>query len=455
MANHTHPELSLVGRIVTAQHDFPRGEVKVKDGVITAVLSEASPSPREERLDFGEMCLMPGVVDPHVHSLSYAGEGIEAATRSAAAGGVTTILEMPFDAGGPIWTLDAFTAKRKVLENEAHIDAGMYATVQPGGPGIAEIAPMAEAGALCYKVSTYHTDPDRFPRTPDHELLQVFAEIQKAGRRVCVHAENDEIVRSNIAWLNQGAATDPLLHCLSRPPMTETSAVANVLELANGTGVKLHFCHISTPRAVDLVTAARQDGIDVTLETCPQYLTFTEPDLAAKGAWLKCNPPVRDQESVDGLWQRLREGKIHAIASDHAPWPPELKTKPNIFDNASGGPGVETLLPATASQALNTRDVDIHQLVRSTSTGVAEAFGIAHKKGDLRPGLDADIIAFDPTAEWVVDGRALHSNAPWSPFDGYTFRGRVMMTMSRGDIVWDGTSVLSAPGRGRMVYPNV
>src|SRR5690606_23880757 len=146
------------------------------------------------------------------------------------------------------------------------------------------------AGAACFKVSMYHTDPRRFPRTPDDELLAVFEAIAATGRRVCVHAENDEIVRAKVAELRERGELDPRLHCAARPPVSETAAVANVLELARDIGVRLHFCHISTPRSVDLVRQHARDGKPVSVEVCPHYLTLTEDDMGARGAWMKCNP---------------------------------------------------------------------------------------------------------------------------------------------------------------------
>lgn len=447
-------DLSLVGHVVTSTEDFPRGEVRVKDGRIHSVSGTVSDKPFKHREDVGEKLILPGIIDPHVHCLSYEGEGIEIGTRSAAAGGVTTILEMPFDAGGPIWTVKAFEDKRAMAEKESHVDIALYATIKPGGEGMKEISGLAQAGACCFKVSTFHTDTERFPRTPDNELLKVFERIARTNLRVCVHSENDEIVQSLVVELKPKGELDPRMHCAARPPVTETAAVANILELGREIGVKLHFCHISTPRAVDLVDWYSAEGSPVTVETCPHYLTLTEDDMLERGPMLKCNPPLRTISEVDGLWDRLREGKIDAIASDHAPWPRSYKEKSNIFDNASGGPGVETLFAVTASEALHHRDIDPRELVRSTSTRVARAFGLDDRKGDLRVGLDADIVVFDQKREWILDAVDLHSTAGWSAFQGRALKGKVERTYSRGELIWDGSEVLSVAGRGRFLKPN-
>ncbi|EST37300.1 hypothetical protein N566_13650 [Streptomycetaceae bacterium MP113-05] len=446
-------DLSVTGHVVTSQEEFPGGEVRVRDGRVIAVLDVPSDAPSAERIDAGGAYVLPGVVDPHVHCLSHGGEGIEAATRSAAAGGVTTLLEMPFDEAGPVWSVDAFRGKRRAVQQEAHVDVGMYATVKPGGSGLAEIPALVAEGATCFKLSTFHTHPERFPRTPDGELLDAFDEIARTGLRVCVHAENDEIVQRKLSQLRASGGSGPLLHGASRPPVTETAAVAAVLEFARATGVRLHFCHISTPHAVDLVQWHRRAGTSVTTEVCPHYLALTEQDMVRGDARLKYNPPLRAAQESDGLWQRIRAGEIDMIASDHAPWPPEYKQRDHVFDNASGGPGVETLLPLMADRALHDHRMDPRALVRSVSTRAARAFGLDDRKGDLRPGLDGDLVVLDPEAAWTVDGTRLRSNAGWSPFDGMRIRGRVRLTVSRGEVIWDGTSVLSTPGRGRFLAP--
>lgn len=441
-------DLSIVGCLVTRAGVFPRGEVRVRDGKIVARLTEVSNAAYSERIDVGEAFVLPGIIDPHVHSLSAPTEGVEAATRSAAAGGVTTIMEMPFDQEAPVWTVDRLKAKRQLVAREAHVDVALYATVRPGG-GVGEVAPLAAAGATCFKVSTYHTDPNRFPRTPDDELLEVFAAVAATGRRICVHAEIDEIVKAKIAE-NRSSGADPLAHCRSRPPVTETAAVAHVLELARPSGVKIHLCHMSLPRSFALIRAYAAAGMPASGEVCPHYLTFAEADMSAYGARLKVNPPVRSRADVEGLWARLRAGQVDAIASDHAPWPLAQKNEPNIFDNASGAPGVETLLPVVASEAL-ARGVDIRMVAAVTSWRPAELFGLDHRKGDLVPGLDADLVIYDPRASYVLQEGQLHSNAGWSPFNGMRLSGRVILTVSRGAVVWDGKSVVSDPGRGQLI----
>jgi allantoinase len=387
--------------------------------------------------DYGDALLLPGAVDVHVHTGSYAGEGIERCTRAAAAGGVTTIVDMPYDAAGPVDSLSAFEAKVDDVRREAVVDVALWATVPPRGP-IDEVGDLVDAGAAAFKLSTFETHPQRFPRIPDAQLLRAFAAIAQAGGLAGVHAENDEIVRDGIASEQAaGHGGDPLAHARSRPPVAEHEAIARCLELARATGVRLHVCHVSTPRGVELVAAARRDGVDVSAETCPHYLLLDESELARRGGEAKINPPLRKAP--------LAAGGLDLISSDHVGWPPERKHGDDIFALASGAPGVELIVPLV-HDALGAA-----ALVRLVSEAPARRFGLWPRKGSLAPGADADLLVLDPAAEWEIDPARLVTAAGWSPYSGRRVKGRVIAAFSRGRQVWDGERVLAAPGDGVFV----
>ena len=420
------------GRILSSGGVLRRAGVTVRDGRIESI-GEPSPGP----LDYGDALLLPGAVDVHVHTRSYAGEGIERCTRAAAAGGVTTIVDMPYDAAGPIDSVDAFAAKVADVQREAIIDVALWATVPPRGP-IEDVQDLVDAGAAAFKLSTFETHPQRFPRIPDGQLLQAFAAIARAGGLAGVHAENDEIVRAGIAAERAaGNGGDPLAHARSRPAVAEHEAIARCLELARATGVRLHVCHVSTPRGVQLVTQARRDGVDVSAETCPHYLLLDESELSRRGGEAKINPPLRAAP--------LAPGGVDLISSDHVGWPPERKRGADIFRLASGAPGVELIVPLV-HDALGPAE-----LIRLVVKGPARRFGLWPRKGNLTPGADADLMVLDPSAEWAVDPAALVTAAGWSPYSGRRLRGRVIATFCRGRQVWDGEQVLGNPGEGRFV----
>jgi allantoinase len=398
---------------------------------------ESIGAPEPGPLDFGDALLLPGAVDVHVHTRSYDGEGIGRCTQAAAAGGVTTIVDMPYDAAGPIDSLAAFQEKTCDVEREAHVDVALWATVPPRGP-VSDVRALVDAGAAAFKLSTFETHPVRFPRIPDGQLLAAFAEIAAAGGLAGVHAENDEIVRTGIAAEQAaGHGGDPLAHARSRPPVAEHEAIARVLELARATGARLHVCHVSTPRGVALVAAARRDGLDVSAETCPHYLLLDESELVTRGGEAKINPPLRANAlPADGL---------DLISSDHVGWPVQRKHGADIFALAAGAPGVE-LIVALVHDALGAG-----ALVRLVSENPARRFGLWPRKGNLRPGADADVLVLDPRQEWQIDPRALITHAGWSPYSGRRVRGRVIAAFSRGVQVWDGQRVMVGPGHGRYV----
>lgn len=446
------PELSLVGRLAAPSGRPDRGELLIAGGVIQAV-GEGEPPERAgvRRIDVGEAFLLPGAIDCHAHSGSHPGEGLSAITRSAAAGGVTTVVDMPYDALGPVNSPQALAEKEGRVGEEAVVDVALLATIAPG-TGADDVAPLVEAGAVGFKLSLFCTDAVRFPRIPDVQFMEILEAVGVADSVACVHAENEEIIKPLIAEARRAGRTRPLDHCRSRPPVSETQAVLTALEYARVAGGHLHLCHLSLARSVDLAAAYAAEGVAVSTETCPHYLVFSEKDMERLGGRLKINPPVRSPEDVESLWRRLLSGSVDVVASDHAPWPLSYKTNEIIFDNHSGAPGIETLLPLVAGEML-ARGGTLADVVRLTAEAPARLFGLDDRKGALRPGMDADVVAFDPTVTTDLDEQALHSNAGWSPYAGRTMHGRVVLTVSRGEVVWDGEAVLASPGRGRVVRP--
>ena len=426
----------ISGTILTQSGGRRRAGLTIADGRIVE-LTEPDPAAGP---DYGAALLLPGAVDVHVHTRSYAEEGIERCTRAAAAGGVTTIVDMPYDAAGPVDSLDAFERKVADVGREAVIDVALWATVPPTGP-LDQVQSLVDAGAAAFKCSTFNTHPQRFPQIPDPQLLRAFGEIARANGMVGIHAENDELVRAGIAAEQAaGHGGDPLAHARSRPPIAENEAIARVLEMARVTGVRIHICHVTTPRGVELIAQARADGVDATGETCPHYLLLDESDLAAQGGICKINPPLRPETlSADGL---------ELVSSDHVGWPIERKQGPDIFALSSGAPGVELIAPLV-HDALGPAE-----LVRLVSEQPAKRFGLWPRKGSLAPGADADLMVLDESASWMIDPTQLVTPAGWSPYTGRTLRGRVIATVSRGELVWDGEQVLAGAGRGRFVPAN-
>jgi allantoinase len=403
-------------------------------------------------LDARGMWVLPGAVDAHVHCFSEPGEGFVAATRAAAAGGVTTIIEMPYDAVAPVTSRDVLERKIERLRGDAVVDVALLGTIRKTG-GVDEIPGLVEAGVAGFKVSLFETDPQRFPRIADDELLDAFRLIQQAGRTVGVHAEDGEIINAMVARYRSAGMTYARAHCETRPPVSETASVALALELAAQSGVRLHIYHASLPRTFELVSAARSRNGAVSAETCPHYLLLRESDMDRLGGFGKINPPLRSESAVTGLWDLLANDSIDLVASDHAPWPRSKKQHADIFANASGAPGVETLVPLLFSEGVATGRLSISQLARLVAEAPARRFDLWPRKGQIAVGADADITIIDPRHDWKVEARLMHSSADWSPYEGRTISGRVVTTIVRGQFVYDDGKVVGVPGEGHFVRP--
>jgi allantoinase len=445
-------DLVVRGRFALPGGRLEDGEIGIADGRVTALGAPGELS-AEQRIDVpaGHL-ILPGHVDAHVHTGSAPGEGVARATATAAAGGVTTIIDMPYDDPEPVNSLARFEAKVANVEAEAHVDVALYATVAPSG-GLDEIAPLHAAGAAAFKVSTFETHPVRFPRVPDGELLLAMGICAGLGALVCFHPENDDVVRRLTAQLIDEGRSDPMAHADARPPVAESEAIGRALELGLATGCRTHLCHVSIERGFALVARALADGGDASAETCTHYLVLDEDDLRRQAGRAKINPPLRPRAQQDSLWRLLDAGRVDQVTSDHVGWARELKDTPDIFAARSGVPGLETTLPLLFSEGVIRRGVPLGTLLHALCEGPARRYGLAPRKGGIAPGADADLVIFDPNEQWRIDERELVCQAGWSPYHGRDVTGRVKQVLVRGSTVFAGGEVRARPGSGCVVRP--
>jgi len=447
-------DLVIRGRVVLPERVVEDGYVAVRDGRIAAIGAAGAGLPAAARtVEAAGSYVLPGAVDTHVHTRSEPAEGITRCTAAAVAGGVTTVVEMPYDMPAAVPDLETFERKVEDIGAEALCDVALYGTIRKEG-GLDAIEPLARAGACAFKLSTYESHPVRFPRIPDGEMLAAFRRIAATGRLVAVHCENQDIVDRAVAAARAAGDTGPLAHCRTRPPVSETEAINRVLELAADAGVHVHIVHASVPRSFDLVERYRADGVRATAETCIQYLVLDEQAMERLGPLAKINPPLRTRKDVQGLWSYLTAGRIDWVTSDHAPWALAQKSnRADIFANASGAPGVETLLPLLHHAGVAAGRISILDAVRLLAGQPARNVGLYPRKGILAPGSDADITVLDPGAAWTVRGAELHSGVGWTPYEGMELRGRVTHTFVRGRPAYEETRIVARPGDGAFVRP--
>lgn len=444
-------DLVLTGHVVLGSCEYEGGFVAVRDGRVAIVGQGAAPSARE-RHDLGRAMILPGAVDAQVHSLSQKGaEGFAASTAAAAAGGVTTIVDMPYDEGDLICSAAAVQRKAATAEAAARVDVALYGTIDPT-EGPLRIAEQADAGVCGFKFSTFGTDPKRFPRIPPAQLMACFAEVAKTGLAAGVHNEDDAFVREAIAEVEASGITDWRAHGMSRPPMTEILAALQIYETGAATGCPAHVVHCSLGRGYEIAKRYRDEGHHATVECCIHYLTLDEEnDVARLGGKAKINPPIRPRAEVENLWRQVAAGNVSMVSTDHVSWSEDRKTNPDMLKNASGVPGLEVMVPLFVKGAIE-RGIPLTWAARLLSENPARHFRLDHAKGGIAVGRDADLTVLEPVAK-RYDARASgHSVAGWSPYDGIELPWTVAGTWLRGQQVFDGKSV-AVPGTGRFVRP--
>lgn len=446
-------DLIIHGNIVLPDKVLQNGFVAVKNEKILEIYTENKDYAADKTINAINKLVLPGVVDAHTHCFSSPEEGFINASRSAVAGGVTTIVEMPYDADGMICSEEALLKKTDRIKSESFADVAALATLRNNEDALNDIMNLAKLGICGFKLSMFNTDPIRFPGIEEGLLLEMFYEIAKTGLPVGVHAENNSIISHYQKKYKNRGVNNPIAHCKSRPKAAEGVAVATALELARHSGVKLHIYHVSYPELFDLIDYYKKNNVFVTAETCPHYLALNSSDMIKLDAKGKINPPLREKSDSEGLWTAVKNGKVDMITSDHAPWTMDRKNNPDIFKNASGAPGVETILPLVYSEGVEKGRISILNLVKTLCETPAEIFGMGNKKGKIEKGYDADFVIIDPSEKYVINKEQLHSTAVWSPYEGINITGKVQQTVLRGEIVFE-NGIIKDLTKGNFVFIN-
>ncbi len=440
----------IIGTLVTTENILPRGYVAIR-GEIIAAIGQGAPPPAQETIDHGDRLILPGLVDGHMHTSSSTGwPGIESATRTAAAGGVTTCCDMPYDVPKPVTDAALLHDKIGWVERTSYVDMALYGTITKTG-GIDAIPELAAAGISAFKLSTYEYDAVRFPRIDHPTMLAAFREIAKTGLPVAIHNEDQELVEKMTAEARTTGRTDPIMHARTRPALAESMADLEIFEMALETGAHVHIAHSSIARGFELAEAFRGMGATTTGEACIQYLCMTEDDLIRLKGFGKCNPPFRTAAEVERMWQCLVADKIAYISTDHAPWPIERKQFDDIFACGAGLTGLQSFAPLMFT-LLDERGLSPTLMATYCAERSAQLHGIWPKKGAIRVGSDADLLVLE-RGDFVFDQASIvdRPEMRWSPYHGRAMRARVASTYLRGRLIWDGTTVLAQPGDGAFV----
>ncbi|MBN8927809.1 MAG: allantoinase [Rhodospirillales bacterium 69-11] len=438
------------GTVVTSSAVHPGGYVAIRGETIAAI-GQGEPPPAAETIDHGEDLVLPGLVDGHMHTSSSTGwPGIETATRCAAAGGVTTCCDMPYDVPKPVTDLAILTDKIGWVERTAHVDMALYGTITKTG-GVDAIPELAAGGISAFKLSTYEYDAVRFPRIDHPTMLAAFRAIAGTGLPVAIHNEDQELVERLTAQARAEGRVDPIMHCRTRPPLAETMADLEIFEMALETGAHVHIAHSSLARGFELAELFRGQGAKTTGEACIQYLCMTEDDIVRLKGFGKCNPPFRSAAEVERMWGALVADKIAYVSTDHAPWPIERKRGDDIFACGAGLTGLQSFAPLMFS-LLEERGLSPTLMATYCAERSAQLHGLWPRKGALRIGSDADLVVMQ-RGDFVFDEASLVDRPEmcWSAYHGRRMRARVAATYLRGRQIWDGAQVLSQPGDGRFV----
>jgi len=345
---------------------------------------------------------------------------------------VTTVIDMPLSGNPAVVSVKALEMKKEAGRTRARVDYALWGGLVDDN--VSEMEAMSKAGAIAFKAFTCFAGED-FPYANPEVLYRGMKEAAKLGLLVGVHCEEQFLTSRGEAEAEKKGTVRAFLDAHS--PLAERLATLTTLEIAKETGARVHICHATLPEVVDAVRKARADGVKATVETCPHYLLFTEEDLERLGPVLKCTPPVRSRDAVEGMWRRVFDGSVDMIGSDHSPSTLAQKDPGGGFSRAWGGvQGVQTMLPALFSEGVKKRGLPIERLVSLISTEPSRIFGLYPRKGELLVGSDADVTIFDPKARWTLSPEDLLHKNPHSPYLGTCFQGKVVMTISRGRVVF-------------------
>ena len=445
------------GKIVTAEA-VTEGNIAVKDGKIAAVLSAGVEPEAAKVIDAKGNYVFPGAIDTHAH-LNDPGyewrEDYEHGTAAAAVGGYTTIIDMPLQNEPAMTNAELFDIKDKKVGPNSFVDYCFWGGLIP--TNFDDLEGLDEKGVVAFKSFIGPVSPDYSSLSygQAYEAMQI---IQKFGGRAGFHCEDFSTIKWQEARMKKEGRLDWEGFLESRPVVAEMLATVDIIEIAKATGCKAHICHVSSPDVAQRIKEAQQEGYDITAETCSHYLSMTDEDVIKNGALFKCAPPLRSQEEVDRLWTYVEDGTFSGIASDHSPCTYDEKFNEilgnkieNVFDVWGGISGIQSGFQVSFNEGCVKRNISPCVLANAMAKQPAKAFGIYGRKGDIKPGFDADLLIVDPEKEWEITSDSLLYVNKISAFVGMKGKGLPVCTMIRGQVVAEDGKITAEKGCGTLI----
>jgi allantoinase len=428
-----------------------RANILVVDGKIKSI-SGVKRASADEQIDAKGRLVIPGLVDGHAHLYDPAytyREDFTSGTSAAAAGGVTSVVEMILTT--PVDSPDRVRTKIESGKRNSLIDFSLHAGMM-NLSNIRNIPAIAELGVRSFKTFTckpYYAD--------DHTLMLLMQETSMHHSILNVHAEDEALANENFQKLMDAGRKDTMAHAEWKPNLAEELAVKKLIQFARGISARLHISHMSTHEGVEAVRKAKRRGVKVTAETCPHYLTFTRKDMKKQGPYLKMNPSLKGPKDVVALWRGLRDGTVDIVTSEHAPGTRAEKEPgwENIWKAWGGVPAIETMLPILLSEGVNKHRINLPTLQRICCETPARIFGLYPRKGVIKKGADADLVIVDLKMKRKVKAPNLHQKVDWTPYEDWTLKGWPVLTMRRGLILFQDQTVLGKPGSAKFLPMNL
>ena len=447
-------------KIIKAE-ELKEVNIYIEGGKIKSIFSEKECPlfPFEKEIDAKGNIVFPGFIDSHVH-FDDPGfterEDFETGTRSAAAGGITTVIDMPCTSIPPVTSGQNFDYKLNIVKPKAYVDFSFWGGVTPeqveSGEHEKSLKELKDRGIVGVKFYTI-SGMELYPRMSVPDMDKAFRLMKELNLVCAIHAEDYYLVDYYSHLMQEMGREDPESWSEGRTYEAEPEAIWSVVGITEKVGNKLHIVHLSTKEGLNVIRWAKSHGMNATTETCPQYLVFTTEDFKKQGSVLKIAPPLRQEEDREELWKGLKDGSIDFICTDHAAGKyPEEKSDPNIWKNYAGIPGIQLLVSSILYYGFHKGRLSLAEIQKLMSENAAKRYGLYPQKGTVQIGSDADFSVVDLNKEWTVEPSRLESKGKYSPFTGNRLKGKIYMTIIRGEIVYrEDEGVIGKRGYGQFV----